>query len=378
MPQGRISGAERVLMELLSCSLPCEVVIFAPTGSDLAVACRSLGYEVRDFYLPKYSDVGARNFARAYARATWRLWRHVKRDQLSVLHAFLSLSVKVVVPVAILRNVPAVLSVHDVITADAIGAFRSTLQRLLTDVGRCHLIAVSGFIRNSLVDAGYKPDKISVIHNGIADSRTSAEGLSRGDLGLSREHTVFLMVARVTPWKGHLVALEAFEMLCADGRYPSARLMLAGGAFSSADDAYARDVQLAVEKSRYRERICQLPQSPHVGDLYSIADAVLVPSVRPDPFPTVVLEAARFDLPVLVTSLGGGKEAVIHEETGLVVDPTARAFRDAMERATDARWRERTGVAAGRFVRQNFSRSSYQERVFNVWRDAQRGVTDSL
>ena len=56
MPQGKVAGAERVLLELLEGMLTCEVVIFAPEHSELATACRSLGYTVYDFSLPKIRE----------------------------------------------------------------------------------------------------------------------------------------------------------------------------------------------------------------------------------------------------------------------------------------------------------------------------------
>ena len=53
----------------------------------------------------------------------------------------------------------------------------------------------------------------------------------------------------------------------------------------------------------------------------SDADVCLVPSLIKDPFPTTVLEAMSAAKPVITTNHGGAKEAVIDQETGLLVSP---------------------------------------------------------
>ena len=55
--------------------------------------------------------------------------------------------------------------------------------------------------------------------------------------------------------------------------------------------------------------------------VFDIADLVLVPSIYPDPFPTVVLEAMQSGTPTIVTCFGGASEAVTDNVTGLVINP---------------------------------------------------------
>ena len=55
--------------------------------------------------------------------------------------------------------------------------------------------------------------------------------------------------------------------------------------------------------------------------VFDIADLVLVPSIYPDPFPTVVLEAMQSGTPAVVTCFGGASEAVSNNVTGRVINP---------------------------------------------------------
>ena len=54
---------------------------------------------------------------------------------------------------------------------------------------------------------------------------------------------------------------------------------------------------------------------------YEISHITLVPSIYPDPFPTVVLESMQSGTPVIATCFGGAKEAIVNGKTGFVVNP---------------------------------------------------------
>jgi glycosyltransferase involved in cell wall biosynthesis len=77
--------------------------------------------------------------------------------------------------------------------------------------------------------------------------------------------------------------------------------------------------------------------------------AAVVPSVWPDPCPSVVLEAMAAGKPVVASAVGGSAEMVVNGTTGIHVPPgDVPALRNALERiVADAPLRARLG-AAGR------------------------------
>jgi glycosyltransferase involved in cell wall biosynthesis len=74
----------------------------------------------------------------------------------------------------------------------------------------------------------------------------------------------------------------------------------------------------------------------------------VAPSIWPDPFPVVALEAAAAGKPVIASRIGGLQDSVIDGETGFLVPPGDRpALAEAMRRLIDdAKMRERMGAAA--------------------------------
>jgi glycosyltransferase involved in cell wall biosynthesis len=90
----------------------------------------------------------------------------------------------------------------------------------------------------------------------------------------------------------------------------------------------------------------------------------LVPSVWPEPCPTVALEAMAEGRPIIASRIGGLPDLVLDGETGLLVPPRdALALRSALERLlTDNKLREAMGHAA-RARAESFRASTVVPRI---------------
>jgi glycosyltransferase involved in cell wall biosynthesis len=88
-----------------------------------------------------------------------------------------------------------------------------------------------------------------------------------------------------------------------------------------------------------------------------------------DGIPNVVLEAMAAGLPVVATNVSGIPEAVIPEETGLLVEPAdVRALADAIERAlTDAQLSAALGSRARRRIREEFTLDVASRRLAAIY-----------
>lgn len=105
----------------------------------------------------------------------------------------------------------------------------------------------------------------------------------------------------------------------------------------------------------------QIPQAlgfvapSEVGAYLERAAVVVCPSRR-EGYGVVAREAMAYARPVIATSVGGLTDAVIDDETGVVVPPRdVEALRAALERLLgDAELRGRLGAAARRFAEERF------------------------
>ena len=99
------------------------------------------------------------------------------------------------------------------------------------------------------------------------------------------------------------------------------------------------------------------------------ADALAVPSTRPEPLGLVALEGAAAGLPVVASDHGGVREAVRHGETGLLVPPGDTAALAGALRllADDPHLAGRLGAAGAELVRTDFGRERMLDKVQDVY-----------
>lgn len=110
-----------------------------------------------------------------------------------------------------------------------------------------------------------------------------------------------------------------------------------------------------------------------LGPLYGRAAVVACPSRR-EGFGVVCLEAMAHGRPVVATAVGGLRDLVVHEETGLLVPPRdPAALRAALERLLgDSDLRRRMGAAARERARERFSWDAFVEATLAAYDEARR------
>lgn len=200
---------------------------------------------------------------------------------------------------------------------------------LMRDVFRraAHTIAGSQFTA-SLVrrfDPDLEPTRLSVVYYGLARrwlecQPESAHGSIRERLGIAPDTFLILTVARLVPRKGHLFVIRGLATL-----RPEIRGRIAYVVAGTGSETYAR--ALTAEATRLGVRLVmagrvddhELPACYRAADLFALLADPDAPDV--EGFGLVVIEAASQGLPSIGANIGGIPEAVVHEETGLVVDP---------------------------------------------------------
>jgi len=145
---------------------------------------------------------------------------------------------------------------------------------------------------------------------------------------------VILYASGSNPVKGPHLALEALKILVEEGYKVK---MVMTGCKGSWVEAYAKRIGV----SKYVEFVGRMP----LEQLYKLmirARAAVMPSIWPEPFGRIPVEANRLGTPAVVTNRGGLPETVVDGETGFVVEPNPEALARALSRyinggAVDAR-----------------------------------------
>ena len=183
-------------------------------------------------------------------------------------------------------------------------------------------VAISHFIRDQWVQAGLRPDDVSVVHNGIDPDDYPAGGLAeraaaRSLLGIPPDAFVVLYYGRVAPGKGVEVLLDAWRTL---GLPPeSATLLIVDAADEAGDNGFSVSLREGQPPG------CRwLPMLRDVVPVLHAADVVTLPAQWQEPFGRVVIEGLASGRPVVATSVGGIPEILTGDFRSMLVEPGDR------------------------------------------------------
>jgi glycosyltransferase involved in cell wall biosynthesis len=142
---------------------------------------------------------------------------------------------------------------------------------------------------------------------------------------------VVIVVARLLLEKGHRYFLEALGRVRT--RFPQVSGLLVGAGPEELE-LRSRAAQLGLG-----ERVRFLGERRDVPELLAASDVFVLPSSIREGLSISLLEAMAAERPVVVTDIGGNREVVQNEQTGLVVPPAdGEALAQALVRLlTDRR-----------------------------------------
>lgn len=130
-----------------------------------------------------------------------------------------------------------------------------------------------------------------------------------------------LYVGRLTPIKGVDTLITAFRDIYQ--RMPNVRLIIAGSSFFGSETITAYEQKLVTLAQPIADAIIFTGYLPHekLKYLYSAADVVIFPSVGPEAFGLVMIEAMAAGTCLVASRVGGIPEVLEHGVNGLLVDP---------------------------------------------------------
>ena len=177
----------------------------------------------------------------------------------------------------------------------------------------------------------------------------------------SAEAPYFLTATRLFPIKNIKRAVEAVGRLKEQGRLGAWRYFIAG----DGDKVHRQQLLEMISKLRLDQVVVlkNFVSEKRLAVLMAGAGFVLCPSLE-EPFGLVPLEAASAGRPAIVSDHGGYAETVVHERTGLLVDPfDVEQMASAIARlCSEAELRERLGRQARERYQKEFTVAKFVDR----------------
>lgn len=189
-----------------------------------------------------------------------------------------------------------------------------------------YVIAVSNYIKDYLYQ-NY-PEKMSriknnfkVIHRGVDLDNFDISKISPkrkekiiNDWQISKLETKLIFVpARITSWKGHEFLVDALNKV-------EANFLCIFAGSNHGHETYQKRLEEKIINLELDSKIKIVGNCQDMAAAYSICDFVIAPSVKPEAFGRIPIEAQSCSKPIIATNIGGFLETIINEKTGFIVE----------------------------------------------------------
>ncbi|MFN3763691.1 MAG: glycosyltransferase family 4 protein, partial [Anaerolineae bacterium] len=213
-------------------------------------------------------------------------------------------------------------------------------------------IAVCHAEREAILSAGVaRPEQVRVVWNGIDTKRFSEvevdRAMQRVALGIPPDATVIITVSRLYKPRDFDTLLLAFQRVAA--AHPDTQLLIVG------DGPYRPQVERLIGELGLASRVKLAGFRRDIPQLLAASDIFALSTAFWEGLPLTVLEAMAAGLPVVTSDVGGIREAVIPQETGILVSPgDFAAFSEALQELLTDRPKARAMGLRGRQRVQTF------------------------
>jgi sugar transferase (PEP-CTERM/EpsH1 system associated) len=335
IPTLRVGGLEKVVVRLAE--------YFAPRMRQAVVAPAPTG-PVSQLFPAEVTVVAMADQRRPDRWNALRMARLFRRLKPDIVHTRNWTCIDGIIA-ARLAGVPIVIhGEHGREAADPEGrnVGRRRIRRLLAPLVTQFVTVSEDLARWLVKEVRIPARKVCTIYNGVDTRRFSSEGrdFARRALGIPDRSVAIGIVGRLDPVKDHVGLLKAFTRMRTD---LGAQLYVVG------DGPSRPAVEAAVRALGLAQRVRLLGARHDVAEILPGFDVFVLPSLG-EGMSNTILEAMATGLPVVATRVGGNPELVVHEVTGLLVEPRST---DSLVAAL-SRYAEDPGLrtAHGRAARQ--------------------------
>ena len=309
----RVGGIQRTL-ESLCRELPPEKV------SVVAPSCE--GSDAFDGTAPFEVVRERRRFVWPSPGVAHRLEAEITRSSAEVVLFGDAFPLALMGPRLASRGTPSVVLAHGFdYWLSTVPVAHAVMKRMTGSASR--VAGCSEFISRRVRTAVPRQVPVSVLHPG-ADVERFRPDLPTGDIrerhGLGDRPSI-VCVSRLVPRKGQDVLIRAMRSI--QRRVPEAGLLVVGSG------PYGATLRGLAERAPTRSVIFvgevpeqDLPRYYAVGDVFAMPCRTRLGGLEVEGWGNVFIEAAACGRPVVVGDSGGSREALVHGETGLLVDGT--------------------------------------------------------
>lgn len=350
-----------------------QVEVACPHGHNLREELNALG--VRVLPIPLKGSISP--------LSDWQtvfiIARHLKKNQVDILHAHSSKGALVGRLAALIARTPVVVfTAHNSIFYEHWSPLKlktmATVEKMLAS-GTQRIIAVSKALKEEIFKyEGIPESKISIVYNGVDLNKVHLDGDKLRvckNMGIPPLGQLVGVVARLAPQKGVTYFLKAAALL----KNHQVNFVVIG------DGPLRQHLEQEAISLGLENRVFFTGYRSDINKIMPVLDVLVLPSVT-EGLPLIILEAMAARRPVVATKVGGVPEVITHGQTGLLVEAKdSHALADAIEQLISNKdMALYIGNSARKLVEQKFTLQQMADTTMNIYQELilKKGLTPGL
>lgn len=269
------------------------------------------------------------------------------------------------------RNIKHIWHVHEIIESPKL---ISTLFSKLLQTKCNTKIIYNSFATSDFWNTNDKiSEKSNVICNGIETikkiiSEKEREKIRLDFFNAKENELVIALIGRINSWKGQSILLESFVEL--SKIHTNIKLVFIGSAPPN-QDHLIKYLNKQIDDFKIDKKVTIIPFQENIADFWQSIDIAVVPSIEPEPFGLVAVEAMLAKKPVVASNHGGLSEIVVDNKTGFLIQPkNINELVDALKKLiVDDEIRKSLGENGYERALKEFSVKSYVTKIESIFEE---------
>ncbi len=245
------------------------------------------------------------------------------------------------------------------------------------------IIAVSGFIKDYIIqnyqeiNLSSLAEKITVIQRGADLNYFNCSKVSKNriiDLSkkwhLPEDKKIILMPARFTSWKGHEFLIDALTKVKNDFF-----CVMVGS--DHGHKIFRKKIENKIIESGLAGKVQIFGLCKDMPAAYAVSHFAVCPSVRPEAFGRIAIEAQASNRIIIATKIGGSLETIIDGKTGFLVDVNdSEKFAELIDKVLEMskEQADEMGIAGRKNIEENFSNEKMCGETIKVYKEVLKGI----
>jgi glycosyltransferase involved in cell wall biosynthesis len=277
------------------------------------------------------------------------------KEKVDLLHLCSRAPAWIAFPLGSVLNIPVITSVH--MRFRKTNIFKKIYNSILTKGDA--IIAISNHIDKSIKSTFPRvSNKINIIHRGVDLDLFNPSNIKPARiiaqskvLNLTDNVPVIIMAARPAMWKGYIALITALSKIS-----KSFQCVLIGA--GDGDEKFQKVLIDKIIKLKLEAKVKLVKSTRDIQASMILGDIIVMPSLTPEPFGRIVLEAQALGKIPIAFDHGGASETIVDGKNGFLADPIkidSLSEKISLALSLKVHKRKKIGEYAKKTVSKNFS-----------------------